>query len=128
MVQIFRPPLFYPILCRWVTKKNSSLTFLTSVTCLLTKTIGVQGFLVKEKEKRLQDYHNTTYLISTYKASFGVTKVGNFTTGVVKVTNFIFTQLYGEFSPSSSPSSHPPPPSLQAHIPASRAQIPVMRL
>ena len=67
-----------------------SLIFPSSVTCFLTKTTRVQEFLVKDKENEWI----TVPTSPPFYESFKITKVGNFTTGVGKVTNFIFTQLY----------------------------------
>ena len=70
-------------------QKYLPLIFPSLVTCLLTKTRGVQDFLEEDKEKKWIDIP----VPPTFYDSFRVSKVGNFTTGVGKVTNFIFTQL-----------------------------------
>ena len=72
-------------------QKYLPLIFPSLVTCLLTKTRGVQDFLEEDKEKKWIDIP----VPPTFYDSFRVSKVGNFTTGVGKVTNFIFTQLPG---------------------------------
>ena len=71
-------------------QKYLPLIFPFLVTCLLTKTRGVQDFLEEDKEKKRINIP----VPPTFYDSFRVSKVGNFTTGVGKVTNFIFTQLY----------------------------------
>ena len=71
-------------------QKYLPLIFPSLVTCLLTKTRGVQDFLEEDKENKWIDIP----VPPTFYDSFRVSKVGNFTTGVGKVTNFIFTQLY----------------------------------
>ena len=80
-------------------QKYLPLIFPSLVTCLLTKTRGVQDFLEEDKEKKWIDIP----VPPTFYDSFRVSKVGNFTTGVGKVTNFIFTQLPEKkcFIPSS---------------------------
>ena len=70
-------------------QKYLPLIFPSLVTCLLTKTRGVQDFLEEDKEKKWIKIP----VPPTFYDSFRVSKVGNFTTGVGKVTNFIFTQL-----------------------------------
>ena len=70
-------------------QKYMPLIFPSLVTCLLTKTRGVQDFLEEDKEKKWIKIP----VPPTFYDSFRVSKVGNFTTGVGKVTNFIFTQL-----------------------------------
>ena len=70
-------------------QKYLPLIFPSLVTCLLTKTRGVQDFLEEDKEKKWIKIP----VSPTFYDSFRVSKVGNFTTGVGKVTNFIFTQL-----------------------------------
>ena len=70
-------------------QKYLPLIFPSLVTCLLTKTRGVQDFLEEDKEKKWINIP----VPPTFYDSFRVSKVGNFTTGVGKVTNFIFTQL-----------------------------------
>ena len=70
-------------------QKYLPLIFPSLVTCLLTKTRGVQDFLEEDKENKWIDIP----VPPTFYDSFRVSKVGNFTTGVGKVTNFIFTQL-----------------------------------
>ena len=49
-------------------QKILSLIFLSLVTCLLTKTIGVQDFLAREKGKRLKYNLNTSSLSSQLKS------------------------------------------------------------
>ena len=70
-------------------QKYLPLIFPSLVTCLLTKTRGVQDFLEEDKEKKWINIP----VPPTFYDNFRVSKVGNFTTGVGKVTNFIFTQL-----------------------------------
>ena len=70
-------------------QKYLPLIFPSLVTCLLTKTRGVQDFFEEDKEKKWINIP----IPPTFYDSFRVSKVGNFTTGVGKVTNFIFTQL-----------------------------------
>ena len=69
-------------------QKYLPLIFPSLVTCLLTKTRGVQDFFEEDKEKKWINIP----VPPTFYDSFRVSKVGNFTTGVGKVTNFIFTQ------------------------------------
>ena len=71
------------LLSRFVYMSNQNilaLIFLSSLTCVLSKTTQVHEFLVKEKEKEWITIPTSPTLFDRVK----ITKVGNFTTESVK--------------------------------------------